>query len=126
MKNKTNAMTARLAILYCTLLEGRFFEVRGGEDGPLQVFKTYFVATLADGRRFILDTFFVPGHYVSEDDGFAIPNRNWKREAEAFCVKVEAVGSIDPTRWSLFVEEETTDWGSAEEDRANYEAGLEA
>lgn len=40
-----------------------------------------------------------------DDDGIAHPNRNYKYEADKFVERVYARGSIDPARWSLYVEE---------------------
>lgn len=97
------AKTKRIAILNCTWAHGNLYTVMG-EDELLYVAETFFTALGTDGVVYVLDTHRVPGFYRDEE-GIAHPNRNYKVEAEAFARRVERCGSIDPARWSRYVEE---------------------
>jgi hypothetical protein len=93
----------RIAILNCTWMHGNLYTVMG-EDELLYVADTFFTALGADGVVYVLDTHRIPG-FRRDDEGCACPNRNYKAEADAFASRVEQRGSIDPARWSRYVEE---------------------
>ncbi len=95
--------TGRIAILDCSWTQGYLYTVHG-EDSLLCVADTFFVATSVDGTRYILNTYRQPGFHRDED-GIARPAFNYANDADAFVARVEARGSIDPSRWSRYVEE---------------------
>lgn len=93
---------AKVQIVDCYPAEGPLYAV-AGEDSELHCFRTSFVAVAKDGKRWMHSSHYVPGHYVDEE-GFAVPNRSYRSEADTFCAKVADRGVIDTRYWVEVVE----------------------
>lgn len=93
----TNSQTKRLPVQFCSPVAGDLYR-KLGEDEELFCYDWVFRVTVRDGRVFEHKSHAVRGA-VQNPEGFWVPNFNARREAEAFALKVEERGSIDPAHW---------------------------
>lgn len=91
-------MALHVSIDRCERVEGLFYEVNHGEFGPIQVYDIAFRAVTHDGKVWEHKKHVVKGWYENED-GFACPNRNSGKEADAFVTKVLERGRINLDYW---------------------------
>jgi len=90
--------TKRIAIQFCSPVAGDLYRVFG-EDGELHVYAWTFHATCADGRTYVHNTHSVRGA-VADPEGFMVANYAHRQESEAFALRVNERGSIDPALWT--------------------------
>ena len=95
--------TERMKILWCVPIAGPLYRVQA-EDGDLYCYDwTFRAATTTDGSTFDGRTFEHASNVVrgavKNPEGFWVANYNHRSEAETFCRRVEARGSIGPEHW---------------------------
>ncbi len=103
LRGMKTTKTKRVKIFWCVPIAGPLYRVQS-EDDELYCYDWSFRVAAstdgvtADGRTFEHATHAVRGA-VKNPEGYWVPNFNHKNEAEAFCQRVKACGSIDLAYW---------------------------